>query len=106
MASNPPKSAAAPSAPSPQRWSRSRADARNRLREADDRLAEVLPLRQVDELSAIAEDIARFAAEVAAESSEPRTSALTGEPLPSLNEMAPIRRRNLIRAFAARRAGC
>jgi hypothetical protein len=104
MASNPRKRAVPLSAPASQRQSRSRAHARDRLREADDRLAEVLPLRQVDEMSAIAEDIARSAAEAATYGSEPRTSSLTGELLPSLNEMAPIRRRNLLRAFAVRRA--
>jgi hypothetical protein len=84
----------------PRRRSRSKAQAAERLQAADRRLADVLPLREVDEMVAAAE-----AAAAAADDHAPtRVSPVTGEPLPAPQEMARVRRANLMRAFADRRA--
>lgn len=84
----------------PRRRSRSKAQAAERLQAADRRLADVLPLREVDEMVAAAE-----AAAAAADDHAPtRVSPVTGEPLPAPHEMARVRRANLMRAFADRRA--
>jgi hypothetical protein len=84
----------------PKRRSRSKAHAAERLEQADRRLAEALPLRQVDEMVAEAEE----AVALVDDRGESRVSPLTGQELPGPQEMARIRRANLMRAFSERRA--
>jgi hypothetical protein len=79
--------------------SRSKAHAAERLQAADRRLADVLPLREVDEMVAVAE----AAAAAAGDGAPTRTSPVTGEALPAAGDMAQVRRANLLRAFAERR---
>jgi hypothetical protein len=79
--------------------SRSKAHAAQRLQAADRRLADVLPLREVDEMVAVAE----AAAAAAGDPAPGRRSSVTGDSLPSAGEMAQVRRANLLRAFAERR---
>lgn len=79
--------------------SRSKAHAAERLQAADRSLADVLPLREIDEMVAVAEAAVAAAASPAGS----RTSAVTGEELPAAGEVAQVRRANLLRAFAERR---
>lgn len=65
---------------------------------ADSKLADELPLREVD---LIVKESERAVALIDGE--EPRLSAVTGEPLPSAGELARHRKQNLFRAFAERR---
>ena len=83
----------------PRRRSRSRAHAAERLEQADRRLAGGLALSEVDAIVAEAE----HAAALLDDPDASRVSPLTGETLPSAQEMARVRRANLMRAFAERR---
>jgi hypothetical protein len=84
----------------PPRPSRSKAHAKERLKRADSRLAEALPLSDVDDIVA---EVERAAALVD-DPGEARVSPLTGEELPGAQAMAHVRRANLMRAFGERRA--
>lgn len=77
---------------------RSKREATERLVAADSRLAEELPLREVD---LIVKESERAVALIDAD--EPRLSAVTGEPLQPAGELARQRKQNLFRAFAERR---
>lgn len=81
-----------------QRKSRSKAQARKRLADADARLAEALPLGYVDALAASSEQAAEAVGGGAG-----RISPITGELLPSAQELAAIRWENLRRSFGERR---
>jgi hypothetical protein len=81
------------------RPARSRAGATARLQAANQRLAEVLPLKQLNEVTIRAEEAAAMAA-----TGEPAgTSMLTGAPLPSQAQLERIELANLQRGFAERR---
>ena len=82
------------------RRSRSKRHAVARLQLADRELAELLPLHEVDAIAALAEQ----AAGAGDDSARLHVSSLTGDALPSDVDMARIRRDNLMRAFAQRRA--
>lgn len=82
------------------RRSRSRAHAAERLEQADRRLAGALALREVDDIVAETED----AAALLDDPGTSRVSPLTGEMVPGAQEMARVRRANLMRAFTERRA--
>jgi hypothetical protein len=70
------------------------------LEQADRRLAGALALSEVNDIVAEAEHAAALLDDPGTTA---RISPLTGEPLPDAQEMAAIRRANLMRAFSERR---
>lgn len=78
---------------------RTKAEATAALRDADTRLAEALPLHDVEAIVSEAEHAVAVIADDA-----PRISPITGEQQANTPKLARIRRENLLRSFQERRA--